>query len=88
MKKEELLNDDFLKQFKSGEELNDFLKQIQKRGIEKMLEGELDCHLGYDKHQKSDNPNGRNGFTEKNFVPHWVKVRFRLPVIVIPPLIQ
>jgi transposase-like protein len=65
MKKEELLNDDFLKQFKSGEELNDFLKQIQKRGIEKMLEGELDGHLGYDKHQKSDNPNGRNGFTEK-----------------------
>ncbi|WP_159523309.1 hypothetical protein [Sunxiuqinia indica] len=27
MKKEDLLNDDFLKQFKSGEELNDFLKQ-------------------------------------------------------------
>ncbi len=30
MKKENLLKDDFLKQFKSGEELNDFLKQIQK----------------------------------------------------------
>ncbi len=55
MKKEDLLNDDFLKQFKSGEELNDFLKQIQKRGIEKMLEGELDGHLGYDKNKKSDN---------------------------------
>lgn len=65
MEKEDLLSDDFLKQFKSGEELNDFLKQIQKRGIEKMLEGELDSHLGYDKHQKSDNPNARNGFTEK-----------------------
>ena len=65
MKKEELLSDEFLKQFKSSEELNDFLKQIQKRGIEKMLEGELDSHLGYHKHHKSDNPNARNGFTEK-----------------------
>ena len=44
MKKEDLLSDDFLKQFKSGAELNDFLKQIQRRGIEKMLEGELDSH--------------------------------------------
>lgn len=42
MKKEELLTDEFLKQFKSGEELNSFLQQIQKRGIEKMLEGEMD----------------------------------------------
>jgi len=65
MEKEDLLNDDFLKQFKSADELNDFLKQIQKRGIEKMLEGELDGHLGYDKHQKSDSTNARNGFTEK-----------------------
>jgi len=65
MKKEDLLNDDFLDQFKSGEELNDFLKQLQKRGIEKMLEGELNGHLGYDKNQKSDNPNARNGYSEK-----------------------
>ena len=65
MKKEDLLNDDFLDQFKSGEELNDFLKQLQKRGIEKMLEGEFNDHLGYDKNQKSDNPNARNGYSEK-----------------------
>jgi transposase-like protein len=65
MKKEDLLNDDFLEQFKSGEELNNFLKQIQKRGIEKMLEGELDGHLGYNKNQKSDNQNARNGYSEK-----------------------
>ena len=29
MKKEDLLNEDFLKQFKTGEELNDFLSQLQ-----------------------------------------------------------
>ena len=49
MKKEDLLSDDFLKQFKTGDELSSFLKQIQKRGIEKMLEAELDDHLGYSK---------------------------------------
>jgi len=45
MKKEDLFDDEFLKQFKSGEELSSFLKQLQKRGLEKMLEGELDGHL-------------------------------------------
>ncbi len=34
MKKEDLLNSEFLKQFTSGEELNDFLHQLQKRGVE------------------------------------------------------
>ncbi|MCF3112128.1 hypothetical protein LL912_25295 [Niabella sp. CC-SYL272] len=42
MKPEDFLSDDFLKQFKTGEQLNDFLASIQKRAIEKMLEGELD----------------------------------------------
>ena len=65
MKKEELLNSDFFKQFKTGEELNDFLSQIQKRGIEQLLEGELDAHLGYDKHQESENSNSRNGYSTK-----------------------
>ena len=65
MKKEELFTDEFLKQFKTGDELNSFLKQLQKRGIEKMLEGELDSHLGYDKHQQTTESNARNGYTPK-----------------------
>jgi transposase-like protein len=65
MKKEELFEDEFLKQFKSTDELGGFLKQLQKRGIEKMLEGELDGHLDYGKHQKSNNPNARNGYSAK-----------------------
>lgn len=65
MKKEDLFSDDFLKEFKTGDELNSFLKQLQKRGIEKMLEGELDSHLGYDKHEKSDTSNARNGYGNK-----------------------
>ena len=65
MKKEDLFDDEFLKQFKSGEELSSFLKQLQKRGLEKMIEGELDGHLDYDKNQKSGSGNTRNGYSQK-----------------------
>lgn len=65
MKKDDLLNGDFLRQFKSGDELNSFLKELQKRGVEQLLEGEMDAHLGYQKHEISDNANSRNGFTKK-----------------------
>ena len=65
MDTKDLMSDEFYKQFKTGQELNDFLKQIQKRGIEKMLEGELDEHLGYEKNQKSGTSNSRNGYSKK-----------------------
>ena len=61
MDNEQQLTDAFLKQLKTGDQLNSFLAQIQKRGIEKILEGELDAHLGYDKHGKSASSNARNG---------------------------
>jgi len=65
MKPEDLLNEEFLKQFKSGSELTSFLEQLHKRGIEKILEGELDAHLDYKKHQKSKSTNLRNGYSKK-----------------------
>ncbi len=65
MKKEDLLNEDFLKQFKSGDELNSFIQQLKKRGIEQLLEGELDAHLGYERHDRSETKNARNGHTSK-----------------------
>src|SRR5690554_2490607 len=79
MKKDDLLNDDFLKQFKTGDELTGFLKEIQKRGIEKMLEGELDGHLDYEKHQKSTGSNARNGHSKKR-----VKTTFGESEILVP----
>jgi len=79
MKRDDLLNDDFLKQFKSGDELTGFLKEIQKRGIEKMLEGELDGHLAYEKHQKSTGSNARNGYSKKR-----VKTTFGESEILVP----
>jgi len=79
MKKDDLISDDFLNQFKSHDELTDFLKQIQKRGIEKMLEGELDDHLDYDKHQRSIGSNSRNGHSRKK-----IKTSFGESEIVVP----
>jgi putative transposase len=65
MKKEDLLNDEFLKQFKNGEELNSFIQQLRKRGVEQLLEGELDAHLGYERHERSSTKNARNGHAKK-----------------------
>lgn len=79
MKKEDLFNDDFLKQFKSGEELSNFLKQIQKRGLEKILEGELDGHLDYEKHQKSASGNTRNGYSEKKIKSSYGEDTIKVP---------
>jgi len=65
MKKDDLLSSEFLKQFKTGDELNSFLQQLQKRGVEQLLEGEMDAHLGYEKHQESEGKNARNGHSSK-----------------------
>ncbi|MDF5691003.1 MULTISPECIES: IS256 family transposase [Aquirufa] len=59
------LTDAFLKQLKTGDELQAFLRDIHKRGLEKILEGELDAHLGYDKHEKTPSSNARNGTQKK-----------------------
>jgi putative transposase len=60
--KEDLLNADFLKQFKDGQEFKSFMEQLYVRGVEKMLEGEMDAHLGYEKYA----PEGRNSGNSRN----------------------
>ena len=79
MNKEDLFDDDFLKQFKSGEELSNFLKQLQKRGLEKMLEGELDGHLDYEKNQRSQNGNTRNGYSQKRVRGSFGEANMKVP---------
>ncbi|PID95342.1 MAG: IS256 family transposase [Bacteroidetes bacterium] len=79
MNKEELLNSDFLKQFKTGEELTSFLGELQKRGIEALLEGELDAHLDYEKHQKSKGTNYRNGHISKQLKSSFGATEIKVP---------
>lgn len=71
--------DEILKQFSTGEELNDFLKQLQKRGIEKMLEGEFDAHLGYAKNQRKQTDNSRNGFSNKTIRSSFGESQIEVP---------
>ena len=53
------------KGIKSEQDLNEFRQMLTKVTVERALNAELDEHLGYDKHQPSDNPNSRNGSTRK-----------------------
>ena len=81
IKKEDLLNSEFLKQFKDSGELESFLSELHKRGIEKMLEGELDSHLGYEKYSPTgrNTGNSRNGKTDKK-----IKTEFGESEIEVP----
>lgn len=79
MKKEDLLDTQFLKQFKSADELNGFLKEIQKRAVEQLLEGEMDDHIGYEKHQKTNLKNARNGYIKKNIKTSFGESEIKVP---------
>jgi len=66
MNKEDLLNSDFLKQFKDSKDFDSFVDELYKRGVETLLEGELEAHLGYAKNQRrTDDSNSRNGYGTK-----------------------
>jgi len=52
MTKEELLSSEFLKQFKDSKDFGNFMDSLYKRGVESMLQGEIESHLGYSKNQK------------------------------------
>jgi len=58
---------DFFKQFNNKEEFITFFNDLFKQGVEQMLQGELDEHLGYDKHSKEgyNSGNSRNGTYKK-----------------------
>lgn len=79
MKKEDLLNEEFLKQFKNGDDLNTFVQQLKKRAIEQMLEGELDAHLGYERHDRSDSTNARNGYSKKSIKTSDGEMQIQIP---------
>ena len=44
---DEMLSKKFLSQFKTEADVSKFLKQLHAQVLEKMLEGEMDAHLGY-----------------------------------------
>jgi len=47
-------------------EKDGLLKQLTKRLLEKALDTEMNSHLGYSKHQRSNSSNARNGYSNKS----------------------
>ena len=56
---------DFFKKFRDGKEFSGFMDALFKRGVQELLDGELDEHLGYEKHEKALSGNARNGKNTK-----------------------
>ena len=65
----EFLSKEFLSQFKTGEDVTAFMKELHTRVYEQMLEAEMDNHLGYEKHSNQGDHS------------RWVNPLFRFPVI-------
>ncbi len=53
------------KNIRSEKDLNEFKQLLTKMTLETALSAELDAHLGYDKHEKSNSHNARNGYSSK-----------------------
>lgn len=81
IKKEDLFNSEFLKQFKDSGDFSNFMEELYRRGVEKMLEGELDHHLGYKKHStKGKNTgNSRNGKNPKTIKTEYGEAEIEVP---------
>ena len=60
---DEVLSKEFLSRFKTEADVSNFLEQLHAQVLEKMLEGEMDAHLGYEKNSVIGNNTGnsRNG---------------------------
>ena len=79
---DEVLSKEFLSQFKTEADVSRFLKQLHAQVLKKMLEGELDAHLGYEKNSISGNNSGnsRNGKYPKK-----IQTEHSESVISVPP---
>ena len=55
----------------TAEDIQDALKDLLGSTIKGMMEVEMDEHLGYEKSERNDNPNSRNGHKTKNVRGHF-----------------
>ena len=77
----ELLNKEFLSQFKTEEDVSNFLKELHSQVLEQMLEGEMDYHLGYEK----NSPKGNNSGNSRNGAfPKTIQTEHGKAVITVP----
>lgn len=77
----ELLSKDFLSQFKTEEDVSQFLKDLHAQVLEQMLQGELEAHLGYEKHSTDGyhSGNSRNGSFSKKIQTEYGEKTIEVP---------
>jgi len=72
--------DELLKNCKTQSDLDGVLKQITKRLLDGMLEGEMTHHLGYGRHDRLvGSENNRNGFSNKTISTDNGEVELNIP---------
>ena len=72
--------DNLLKDCKTQSDLDGVLKQITKRLLDGMLEGEMTNHLGYGRHDRLlESENNRNGFSRKTVSTQNGEVELNIP---------
>lgn len=81
---DEVLSKEFLCQFKTKADVSKFLKHLHAQVLEKMFEGEMDAHLGYEKDSGAGNNTGnfRNGAIRKKSKPNMKSQSFPFCVTV------
>lgn len=63
----------------SAQDIQDALKDLLSGTIKEMMETEMDHHLGYEAHQRSNNTNSRNGYKPKAVRSHYGEVQLEVP---------
>ena len=79
-----LNKEELRKQIKEGKGINiedilDEFKSMLKEVYQTASEAELTEHLGYDKHNKSNNPNYRNGYNKKTLRSKYGEIDVSIP---------
>jgi putative transposase len=79
-----LNKEELRRQIREGKEISldgilDEFKSLLRESLQTASEEELTSHLGYDKHQESDNPNYRNGHNKKSLKTKYGEVDVSIP---------
>ena len=79
-----LNKEELRKQIREGKEISldgilDEFKALLRESIQAASEVEMDTHLGYSKHQQSDNSNYRNGYNKKTLKSKYGDVEVSIP---------
>ena len=63
----------------TAEDIQDALKDLLGGPIKEMMEAEMDDHLGYEKSERSDSDDYRNGYKEKTVNSRYGSMQIEVP---------